>query len=392
MNNIWIKKFLFIISATIVIFLIYYLVQPVGSYHLEQRMDGNQYAKVFYYFKGLNPGYNVKFPFHSRVLVPYLASLTSLSNPIPSFQLFNFIFSVLTIACLIRAWTKLKIPDYLIFIGFFWLAMHWSGIVRLNAFDPITVDVAVYFFQALLLLVVITKKWAHFLWIGPLATLTKEHFPIFFIVIFFYLLFEKDLINKKEPLLIVFSSFTISILTKVVVNHFFPHAATNDGSAFHTFFKIFYITLNHPTRLIRWLVAVITAYGFFIFAIAGNYAKKIDLIFLLSITSLALSFWGGADFTRLAFLGFPFIMTLILQNLEGHTLKSAIVLLILSVPFMGLFWQIPDPAKDWLSFISWYPEYAKPLVVFYWGLYIALVSSLILYCYIKHKHLLLKKN
>ena len=172
-NRFFIVFILLIASLT---FLACYFIQPVASHHLEPRMDANEYEKIYFYFKNNLSIYQVKFPFHSRVLVPYLASLVPTNNVTASFQLVNLILGLSTIFLMLIAWEKLKINKFYQLIGFSWLIFHWSGLVRLNMFDPIAVDMAAYFFEALLLIIILYIKWHHLLWIGPLATLAKEQF------------------------------------------------------------------------------------------------------------------------------------------------------------------------------------------------------------------------
>ncbi len=386
------KFYLIIFLLSIFISIFYYFKQPVASYHLEPRMDGNQYAKIYRFFKGEEKSYNVAFPYHSRVAIPYLAGLVPSVKIISAFLIINFLFILFTTFFLCRIWEKLQISYFLQAIGFGWLLLHWSGLIRLNIFDPLTVDVAVYFFETLLIYIIIEKKWMHLLWIGPVATLVKEQFPVFLILILGFAIWHHIVLNKRDyPILIILISLIISLISKEVINYYFPHIPINTGSSFHTIGKIFIITINHPARILIWIVSIFTAYGFFLIIILKGTFNKVDLIYLLSIASLGLSFWGGADFTRLSFLGFPFIMTVILQNLKHISKKNTLIILLFSIPFMRLFWQIPDPGIEWQSFTTWYPEYAKPNIVITRAVFI-LMTTLALFFYLKRNLLLNFKN
>jgi len=363
------------------------------SYHLEPRADGNQYAKIYKFFKGEEKNYNVAFPYHSRVAIPYLASLVPSMNIISAFLIINFLFALTSIFFLCWIWEKLQISYFFQAIGFGWLLLHWSGLIRLNIFDPLTVDVAVYFFEVLIIFIIIEKRWVHLLWIGPVATLVKEQFPIFLILILGFAIYQLMVLNKRGlPILIILISLIVSLLAKEIINYYFPHIPINTGSSFHTIAKIFFTTLNHPARILIWIVSIFTAYGFFILILLKGIFNKVDLIYLLSIACLGLSFWGGADFTRLSFLGFPFIMTIILQNLKDISKKNILIILFVSIPFMRLFWQIPDAGREWQSFTSWYPEYAKPNIVISWALFILITTIGLLFYFKRNILLFLKKS
>ncbi len=351
-----------------------YFWQPVASYKLEPRLDGNEYAKIYSFFKGETQHYDVKFPFHSRILVPFLASLMPVSDAITAFQAVNFIFILGIVISLYFLWQKLKIPFFLQITGFGWLLLHWSGLIRLNAFDPITVDVPVYFFGSLWVLVFVSQKYFHLLWLAPLATLCKEQFPALLMASLALLFYRKDtLFQSRQPLIMISLSLVLSLLCKATINSYFP--AVTSGNSVNTLWQCMIITINHPFRIVRWLVAFFMAYGFFILPVIKELYKKTDEISILAGICLVVSFLGGGDFTRLTFLGFPFIMTAIWRAFGKIPLFETIVIVLFSVPFMRLFWQIPDPGKEWHYFTTWYPEYASPEIVIGWGLYITIVCT-----------------
>jgi hypothetical protein len=92
--------------------------------------------------------------------------------------------------------------------GFFWLLIHWIGIIRHNIFDPITVDVPLYFFQAILLIIlliiILQRRYLWLIILGPLATIQKESFPALLIVALLVALFEdyKEKTNYKASIII----------------------------------------------------------------------------------------------------------------------------------------------------------------------------------------------
>ena len=141
-----------ILLITFGAFSYYQASQPIVDYEKCTLCDGNKYSSIFNYFEDNAEEYNVKYPFHSRILVPYLATLLS-GSLTDNFQILNLLFSLISVVIIFLIWKKLNIPITLISIGMFWLIFHWTGMIRLNAFDPITVDVPLYLFHGLLLLI-----------------------------------------------------------------------------------------------------------------------------------------------------------------------------------------------------------------------------------------------
>ena len=366
-----------LLVAAALVFWFYYHHQPVASYTLEPRMDGNQYAQMYAFFKSQIPAYQVKFPFNTRVLVPGLASLMPVQTPVPAFQLINFGFVMLTALALGRLWQKLQLPVRLRVMGFAWLLLHWSGLIRLNAFDPVAVDVPVYFFETLLLLIAVSRKWQHLLWLAPLATLNKEHFPALLLVLAGWAVWTKQ---SRPTLVVVLAACVLGLLTRQALPCFFP--ATGEGSALATLWRWMWLSITHPFRWVRWGVAFFMAFGVLVVPVVVAFFMKKQghtthaatglpdsLLLCLAVASLGLGFLGGGDFTRLAFLGFPFVMTWLLQRLQYIPVNLIYLGCLLSLPFFRIFQSIPDPGTHWQDFIAWYPEFAQPGTVFGWGLY-----------------------
>ncbi|MEM7297227.1 MAG: hypothetical protein AAF391_03055, partial [Bacteroidota bacterium] len=154
------------------LFLFYY--QP-ADYDSCELCDGNQYLKLYWFFEeGVVS--QIKYPFYTRPVVPFLTSMIPGNDPYLSFHIINFIFVVLGVFSIKKLWNHLSINTSVQWIGFGWLLLHWASIIRLNLYDFVTIDMPVYFFQALGLLLFFRKKFKWFYLITPIAILQKESF------------------------------------------------------------------------------------------------------------------------------------------------------------------------------------------------------------------------
>ncbi len=376
-----------ILLATAATFGVYYYLQPIATYAQAPLMDGNQYLNMYRYFARETDQYTVQFPFHSRILFPALAAGLPFSSPVAAFQVLNLAFSLLSVALLHSYWRRLQLPAALMAWGFFWLLFHWTGLIRLNAYDPITVDVPLYCIQTLFLLIVWQKRWLHLWWFAPLATLQKESFPALIVVLLAYgWYYNRATCSSAFPIRLLVGCLLISAVAKYTANFFFPPVQA--GSSVITVLYFIKQSLLHPFRLVRWMAGVWVAFGGMgLLGICyglrnGGVARfnasilqrpvmlpvtnavHTDLLFLFSCTYLTLSLLAGGDFTRIAFLGFPFIATYIFVLLKPANPKLWAVAGLLSLPLMHLTGAIPDQGPNWAAFARWYPEFAPwPVVV-----------------------------
>jgi len=100
-----------------------------------------------------------------------------------------------------------------------------------------------------------------------------------------------------------------------------------------------------------------------------RYDNTRNLLLLFSLTYLAFGILAGGDMTRIIFLGFPFIATWILYELQEIKTKQLLLIGVLSLPLMMLHQAIPDPAFEWELWKSWYPEFGSPKTVLMFGVY-----------------------
>ncbi|MFY0591267.1 hypothetical protein [Roseivirga sp.] len=366
------RYWLFIfLTFTLISFYGYQAIQKPISYDFAPQFDGNDYEQFYLLFDSSTNTENVfvSHPFSQRVLVPFLASLINSGGILKDFQYINLVFTLLSVWAIFLLWRKLGFELKWFIAGFTWLLLHWTGIIRLNAFDPITVDVPIYFFQALLLLIVLKRKFVHLTWLAPLATIQKESFIPLMIVLLLYAIWH----NRKTEegfydISFIAAGLTLSIMVNSLVNaQFTPSEGTRNSLlmlAYHA-----KEALLNPFEIIRWLGAISMAFGPAIFlsikrfGISYRYDNTRNLLILFTLTYLGFGLLAGGDMTRIIYLGFPFIFTWIAFELRDLKSKQILILGLLSAPLMMLYRNIPDPGFFWDLWQSWYPEFASPTIV-----------------------------
>ena len=373
------RLLLIVLIISICLFFLYLSIQPHITYSFSTLFDGSKYIKIYNFFAQISDAYDVIFPLNARILVPYLSSLLPFDDPIKNFNALNLIFIILSILSVYILWKQLKISSGHIMTGFFWLLIHWVGIVRHNIFDPITVDVPLYLLQTLLLIIILKKQYLWLILLGPLATIQKESFPALLIVVLLVSLYEdyRGKSNYKNSIIILLS-LIMSFAAKAITEYYFPPSDPGKNSIIVVLFHM-KETIVNPFRFVRWIVAVFTAYGpLLLLAIWVGIKSRTILqgnryIIFLSLTYLFLSHSAGNDMTRIAFLGFPFIMTWILVKLEntgGFMFKAAFIT---GIPLLKILGTMPDPAVfGWDQFYNWFPGYSNPVIIFLWLAYLAL--------------------
>ncbi|MCK5703159.1 MAG: hypothetical protein KAI29_18490, partial [Cyclobacteriaceae bacterium] len=129
----------------------------------------------------------------------------------------------------------------------------------------------------------------------------------------------------------------------------------------------------NPDHLLRWFLSLFAAFGAFIFLIMKR-IKKLNftpgnelIIHILALSFLSLSVLGGMDYTRLIFLGFPYVMISILL-LGKPGLSEFLITFIISI-LLTRFWIIlPDPSAGMKLYNKWAPEISDSGHLFLWVL------------------------
>lgn len=353
--------------------------------------DGKQYLASYQYFNGQNATYQVKFPFHSRVGVPWLAAQLS-SQAYAAFAMIHWVGVFLTVIVLLFCWQVLKLPGYLKAIGIGWLLLHWIGIVRFNVYDPVTVDILVYVFHSVLLALLLRPRWFWLLLVvTPIATAQKESWLALMALLTLYELLYQRLINLKpayRKLWILAGALLIAVLTKVLLNQWFP--PMNGAGKNSVITLLFFIreTLQNPLDLVRWVVAMFVGFGVW-WCLAWQSINRENIrknlpesailypLILLAGAHLLLGILAGRDMTRIMFLGYPFIMTLVLLMIQSVPKNLLIFTGLLSLPMLRLWSEIPLQTTAQKSFKLWFPEYAPLGEVSAWAVYMIISYWLI---------------
>ena len=244
--------------------------------------------------------------------------------------------------------------------------------IRLNIFDPVTVDVALYFFQTLLLVIIWYGRYEALLLLGPLATAQKESFIALLIMLTAISLYRKLRYKMDAPeLKWIAGALLLSLITKLLINQLFPPLEVERNVFVVILFHLKEVALD-PVRLLRWVVGIFVAFGgplllFFLNASKNKWQDRFELkLLLFSLLYLFFGIGAGGDILRILFLGFPFIMTLILIRLNQVNGQLIIISMIVSIPLFKFRAVIPDPVREWMVFVEWYPEYASLQMVLAW--------------------------
>lgn len=353
------RIYLYLIIFGLIVATIYYVFQPPNNYRNCHLADANEYLKIYEFFNGDSANYQVRFAIHNRIMIPLLASFMRGEHAEFKFFLINSLFAILSLLAVFYLMKSFQIKQTLILLSICFFSLHWVGPFRHNAINPINVDMAVYFFEVIFLVLFIKRKYLALLIVAPIAIAVKEIFlallVVFLVISIFWRLFFKD---KSISIPWIIGILFLGIMTKVVLNHFYPSVSPGRNSLIVMAFHTRELILN-PDHILRWFLSLFAAFGAFIFLIIKrikklNFTPENDsIIHILSLSVLSLSILGGMDYTRLIFLGFPYIIITILLIGKpgfGEFLFAFIVSLLLT-----RFWIIlPDPSTNMYN--TWAPE------------------------------------
>jgi len=362
--------------------------QPSVSYHQCELCDGVQYQATYEYFRGRSKHYQVKFPFHSRVLVPWLAAQLSSQNPAKAFTIILWCCTLLTIFLLVLSWQWLHIPWYLQVVGVGWLLFHWTGLIRFNLYDPITVDAPSYVFHSLLVLLFIQPRWLWLLcFITPLATAQKESWLAILLLLALYELIYQRFFKAKatyRKFWIYAVALVLAVATKWLLNEWFTPSNGAGKNSLITILFFIKVTLQNPLDIVRWIMAIFMGFGGLwlltsqkLWTRSFRYEEVNTPLGLLVLLHLAFGILAGRDMTRIIFLGFPFIMTFIFLSIRDEAATLIAIAVILSLPTFRLMSTIPSQVTHNQLFKTWFPEYAPLGVVSGWAVYMMISYWLI---------------
>ncbi len=361
---------LFVLNALILVYHFNSISLPAVT------LDSQSYISLYNFFKYGIRGYT-NMDHYQRVLVPYLASLIPLDNPVLAFKILNIIFVNSTTILLCMLWRKLNIKYYLILIAFLWLFLHQFGPIRFYNFWPTSIDVPSYFFYSLLIYVIFKNKYKWLLLICPIAALQREGvfldiFGLLFYKIVSYYFLDKRTVENKNALKFIFSSIVLSVLALRLPGFINPQISPLGYSLARIIGRLrVYLGLD-IIMLPKLFIFYFVCYGGFLLLFLGVVRKayqKTDLFNMLIIFSIINFLVGlGGVGSRGIFLGYPFIMTVILITLNRVNPILVVLSLLLSLPLMKIYIDFPfteypllyDAPIGYLAILGIY------MVILYW--------------------------
>lgn len=367
----------------LLIALLYHHIQPPNNYSNSLLSDSYHYEKIYEYFRGNSKDYNVKFPINTRVLIPFLAAQLWGNEINLNFFIVNTFFAILALISMYKIMDFYHVERRVIMLSILWFSLHWAGPFRQNAYNPVNVDIHIYLFESVFLLLLIKRKYWLLLLITPIAIASKEIFLAIIIVFFVVsLIWRFYFCDKSISVPWTFGIMIFGIVTKYLLNYYYPPVSSGNNSIIVMAFHLREMILN-PDHILRWLLSLFAAFGAFLFLAFNKNMNLLSierndlLIHILSLAVLSLSFLGGMDFTRLIILGFPYVLISILK-IGKPQFQHVLVAFTISI-LLTRFWQVlPEPACDISHYEAWMPERAeiKSLVLWFCA---ALVSVVIFF-------------
>ncbi|MFK7951403.1 MAG: hypothetical protein AB8B73_01050 [Ekhidna sp.] len=359
------------------LYLFYFQFNEAIDFENCELCDAKQYKKVYDYFESGSEA-QVAFPFYSRPLVPFLASIIPENRVTVAFHMVNLVFILLSVFTFKKLWNFLTIKPLFQWIGFGWLLTHWTGIIRYNLFDHLTVDVPLYFVQGLALLLFYQKKYKWFYLLTPLALLQKESFlAIAIMLLVIHIWYDKkDWFTEGKHLLF---SLVFGVIIQKIALSLMPDQLDQRNSIM----AILYhgkLAIDDPTRFVKWFAAFGSAFGVIPFIILFRIksfnikdSKELTLL-IFSIMYCCFGLLAGEDMTRILFLGFPFIITLSLLFFQNQSTWLVLIAVALSAVSLHLYPLVIDN--------NWAVDYATMDFVYPWATYYLVAVIVFFVCFL----------
>jgi hypothetical protein len=369
--NPTVRNYLIIVLFGLVVCISFNLFQAPNNFSVNPKADANEYLKIYQYFHGGGNWNNIRFGIHNRLTIPFLASLLPWENAILNFFIINSILAIISVVSLYHLLEYFRIRPSFTWLALVFFALHYVGPFRQNAIGPINVDIAVYLLEIWFLIFILKRQYLLLILLTPIAIATKELFLALIIVVFVFAVILRFIFNDQSfsiPLLAI--TLAIGILTKFILNHYFPSANPDRNSilvmAFHIREMIF-----HPDHLWRWILSLFAAMAGFLFLVIKKYPViKLQnnpgmMVHFLSLSVLALSIAGGMDYTRLIFLGFPYLIISIIL-IAAPSKNEFLFTWIISMLLTRFWLKLPVISMDMSPYNEWMPESADKHYLIIW--------------------------
>lgn len=392
----WTNQFILALKSKYILILLLILNLLILFYHKyfislpAITLDAHGYIALYHMFKDNILGF-INEQHYTRVLVPYLASLIPVSEPVLAFKILNTIFLNAFVLLLYKIWKALGINIYLISIAFFWLFFHQYGPVRFYNFWPTSIDVPTYFFNTCFIYILLKKQYSWLLLLDPTAVLQHDGFLVLPLLLLIYIAgsyYFGDNNTKKfrQDIFFIVGSILLIFIAKMI-----PGAITPQGFEDVILQRFIYNTRlllgdEFLMRTVRVFVIYFSAYGVLLLLYIQN--RKLSqgtdftnmlIFFILGYASMLIVF--GIINSRITFILYPFIMTLILNGINKiHPFLIGFSFFI-SLPLMRLFVPFPFGVK-YIMF-----EHANEGFLAMIGLYMVIAYALL--SYIRRSELLI---
>ncbi len=355
----------------IAISLAYHHYQPPNKYAENPLADANEYLKIYNHFKNHVTDYSIRHGIHQRIAIPFIAAMLPGHDAMRSFFLVNTFFAVLTLPLFYFFLNYFKVSKEYILPVILYFSLHWAGPFRQNAIDPINVDMPVYLFEMILVLLLIQRKYIWLVLLIPFAVAVKELSLALLVVNLIYILFLRlVMMDKSVSVAWAFGFLLTGFSTSLIINYYFP-SSVSGITPLHVLAFHLRENILHPVYFMRWLLSLFAAMGAFLFLskpifqnLKGESKNALALVFF-SMSGLALSWLGGMDYTRLIFLGFPWIITVIVV-FSKPTRLGFFVAFFVSLIITRFWMALPAIGNDLSPYNAWMPEYASSPWLIVW--------------------------
>ena len=324
---------------------------PLADYHA--------YASLYNHFSA-GEEQIVKFPFHARVGMPFLASLL----PLPMEEAFLFLNLVLLVAGFgiwLSIWKHMHLNLLHQVIMSLFIGLHFAGPVRLNIYDGVGTDASQFLLIALLSYALIKEKGPLILIALVLFTFLKEStIPL---GIFLLMRTYPSYATQRPLFFWIAGGMLLALCILWYLRHSYPGAGAPRWGSLSSVYYYIRSFLLEPWRILLVLASFGMAFGYFPLLMIRKAKWCTDQLGLsllgLTVTLVALSLLGGQDYTRLVFFAVPPFLSYLFYQFP-YSIKQWWPVIALSFVVTCPWQAIPDAAASAGDFSALFMEYASP--------------------------------
>jgi hypothetical protein len=185
---------------------------------------------------------------------------------------------------------------------------------------------------------------------------------------------------KKIMILYVLIAIVLTISIKYYANHYIVDTQGKGiGTSLITLYTWGLGRLYNPFDITRWATAFFMGFGGMAILAMLNFNKyytlshSTNILVLFTLIHLAFGLLAGTDMTKIMFLGFPYIMTLILLLINKENPLMVIAAFIISFPLLQVLSIIPEPSIDMVKFKNFSVDFADTAIANGWTLMVVMI-------------------